>query len=106
MHDIKLTLGNETIDPAPVAPDPSAALAAAEAAVETAKQTVVEQTAPVFTPEEQAQIDEFADKIVQRQVDRRFGGCVVFANTVDIAKNVFHLERTFELTQIDAAQEC
>ena len=63
MHDIKLTLGNETIDPAPVAPDPSAALAAAEAAVETAKQTVVEQTAPVFTPEEQAQIDEFAEKI-------------------------------------------
>ena len=63
MHDIKLTLGNEPIEQAPVAPDPSAALAAAEAAAEAAKQTVAEQTAPVFTAEEQAQIDEFAEKI-------------------------------------------
>ncbi|MBR3504940.1 MAG: toxic anion resistance protein [Clostridia bacterium] len=63
MHDIKLTLGNEPIEQAPAAPDPTAALAAAEAAVETAKQTVAEQTAPTFTADEQAQIDEFAGKI-------------------------------------------
>ena len=63
MHDIKLTLGNEPIDSAPVAPDASAALAAGEAATAAAVQTVAEQTAPVFTEEEQAQIDEFAKKI-------------------------------------------
>ena len=62
MADIKLTLGNE---PAPAAPNPTAAAAAtAEAPIEEIKEEVQEEVKKqTFTPEEQAQIDEFAKKI-------------------------------------------
>ena len=60
MADIKLTLGNE---PAPAAPNPTAA-ATAEAPIEEIKEEVQEEVKKqTFTPEEQAQIDEFAKKI-------------------------------------------
>ena len=55
MSEIKLTLGNE-----PAAPEPAAAMAAAAAPAEEKKE---EEKKPVFTPEEQAQIDEFSKKI-------------------------------------------
>ena len=58
MADIKLTLGA-----VPAAPNPTAA-ATAEAPIETIKEEVQEEVQKqVFTPEEQAQIDEFAKKI-------------------------------------------
>ena len=62
MADIKLTLGNE---PAPAAPNPTAAATAtAEAPIEEIKEEVQEEVKKqTFTPEEQAQIDEFAKKI-------------------------------------------
>ena len=60
MADIKLTLGNE---PAPAAPNPTAA-ATAEAPIEEIKEEVQEEVKKqTFSPEEQAQIDEFAKKI-------------------------------------------
>ena len=60
MADIKLTLGNE---PAPAAPNPTAA-ATAEAPIEEIKEEVQEEVKKqTFLPEEQAQIDEFAKKI-------------------------------------------
>ena len=60
MADIKLTLGNE---PAPAAPNPTAA-ATAEAPIEESKEEVQEEVKKqTFSPEEQAQIDEFAKKI-------------------------------------------
>ena len=60
MADIKLTLGNE---PAPTAPNPTAA-ATAEAPIEEIKEEVQEEVKKqTFSPEEQAQIDEFAKKI-------------------------------------------
>ncbi|MDD6872373.1 MAG: toxic anion resistance protein [Clostridiales bacterium] len=60
MADIKLTLGNE---PAPAAPNPTAA-ATAEAPIEEIKKEVQEEVKKqTFSPEEQAQIDEFAKKI-------------------------------------------
>ena len=60
MADIKLTLGN---DPAPAAPNPTAA-APAEAPIEEIKEEVQEEVKKqTFSPEEQAQIDEFAKKI-------------------------------------------
>ena len=49
--------------------------------------------------------NKFPNEVVQRQVNRSLGGGVVFANSIDVTENVFHLERTFELTQIDAAQK-
>ena len=62
MADIKLTLGNE---PAPAAPNPTAAATAtAEAPIEEIKEEVQEEVKKqTFSPEEQAQIDEFAKKI-------------------------------------------
>ena len=62
MADIKLTLGNE---PAPAAPNPTAAATAtAEAPIEEIKDEVQEEVKKqTFSPEEQAQIDEFAKKI-------------------------------------------
>ena len=61
MADIKLTLGNE---PAPAAPNPTAATATAEAPIEEIKEEVQEEVKKqTFSPEEQAQIDEFAKKI-------------------------------------------
>ena len=62
MADIKLTLGNE---PAPAAPKPTAAATAtAEAPIEEIKEEVQEEVKKqTFSPEEQAQIDEFAKKI-------------------------------------------
>ena len=57
MSDIKLTLGLEPEVPVPAAPEPAAAMAAVQ---EEVKKATEEQT---FTPEEQAQIDEFAKKI-------------------------------------------
>ena len=60
MADIKLTLGNE---PAPAAPNSTAA-ATAEAPIEEIKEEVQEEVKKqTFSPEEQAQIDEFAKKI-------------------------------------------
>ena len=60
MADIKLTLGNE---PTPAAPNPTAA-ATAEAPIEEIKEEVQEEVKKqTFSPEEQAQIDEFAKKI-------------------------------------------
>ena len=60
MADIKLTLGTE---PAPAAPNPTAA-ATAEAPIEEIKEEVQEEVKKqTFSPEEQAQIDEFAKKI-------------------------------------------
>ena len=60
MADIKLTLGNE---PAHAAPNPTAA-ATAEAPIEEIKEEVQEEVKKqTFSPEEQAQIDEFAKKI-------------------------------------------
>ena len=60
MADIKLTLGNE---PAPAAPNPTAT-ATAEAPIEEIKEEVQEEVKKqTFSPEEQAQIDEFAKKI-------------------------------------------
>ena len=60
MADIKLTLGNE---PAPAAPNPTAA-ATAEAPIEEIKEEVQEEVKKqTFSPEEQAKIDEFAKKI-------------------------------------------
>ena len=60
MADIKLTLGNE---PAPAAPNPTAA-ATAEAPIEENKEELQEEVKKqTFSPEEQAQIDEFAKKI-------------------------------------------
>ena len=60
MADIKLTLGNE---PAPAAPNPTAA-ATAEAPIEEIKEEVQEEVKKqTFSPAEQAQIDEFAKKI-------------------------------------------
>ncbi len=60
MADIKLTLGNE---PAPAAPNPTAA-ATAEAPIEEIKEEVQDEVKKqTFSPEEQAQIDEFAKKI-------------------------------------------
>ena len=57
MADIKLTLGNEP------APNPTAA-ATAEAPIEEIKEEVQEEVKKqTFSPEEQAQIDEFAKKI-------------------------------------------
>jgi uncharacterized protein YaaN involved in tellurite resistance len=59
MADIKLTLGD-----VPAAPDPAAAVATAEAPIEEIKEKVQEEVQQqTFTPEEQAQIDEFAKKI-------------------------------------------
>ena len=62
MADIKLTLGNE---PAPAAPNPTAAATAtAEVPIEEIKEEVQEEVKKqTFSPEEQAQIDEFAKKI-------------------------------------------
>ena len=61
MSDIKLSLGFED---APAAPDAATAVQAAVASEEQIKEEVAEQTkAPVFTEEEQAQIDEFSKKI-------------------------------------------
>ena len=62
MADIKLTLGHE---PAPAAPNPTAAATAtAEAPIEEIKEEVQEEVKKqTFSPEEQAQIDEFAKKI-------------------------------------------
>ena len=59
MADIKLTLGNEP------APNPTAAATAtAEAPIEEIKEEVQEEVKKqTFSPEEQAQIDEFAKKI-------------------------------------------
>ena len=55
MADIKLTLGNE---PAPAAPNPTAAAATAEAPIEEIKEEVQEEVKKqTFTPEEQAQFD-------------------------------------------------
>ena len=60
MADIKLTLGTE---PAPAAPNPTAA-ATAEAPIEEIREEVQEEVKKqTFSPEEQAQIDEFAKKI-------------------------------------------
>ena len=56
MSDIKLTLGLEPEIPVPAAPQPATALAAAT-------QEVEKDTEPVFSPEEQAQIDAFSEKI-------------------------------------------
>ncbi|MBR0463081.1 MAG: toxic anion resistance protein [Clostridia bacterium] len=57
MSEIKLTLGLEPEVPVPAAPEPATAMAAVQ---EEVKKATEEQT---FTPEEQAQIDEFVKKI-------------------------------------------
>ena len=57
MAEIKLTLGLEPEIPVPAAPEPAAAIAAAEEA------KPVEEQEPVFTAEEQAQIDSFSKQI-------------------------------------------
>ncbi|MBO4299657.1 MAG: toxic anion resistance protein [Clostridia bacterium] len=107
MPEIKLTLGNE-----PVAPDPSAVLAEAEAAAEqaaaAAAQAAAEERAkaeqsnkPVFTEEEQAQIDEFSHKIDLTDTSMVFQyGAAAQKNIADFSDAALNNVRSKDLGEV------
>ncbi|MBO4884688.1 MAG: toxic anion resistance protein [Clostridia bacterium] len=107
MPEIKLTLGNE-----PVAPDPSAVLAEAEAAAAqaaaAAAQAAAEERAkaeqsnkPVFTEEEQAQIDEFSHKIDLTDTSMVFQyGAAAQKNIADFSDAALNNVRSKDLGEV------
>ena len=111
MPEIKLTLGNE-----PVAPDPSAVLAEAEAATATAvaqaaaqglaveapvEEQKEEEQQPVFTEEEQAQIDEFSHKIDLTDTSMVFQyGAAAQKNIADFSDAALNNVRSKDLGEV------